>query len=215
MAAIVLAAGESSRMGRPKPLLPLDGDTFLSHLLKEIDASSVGSIVVVLGHHPEVVLEALPEVEPIAVVNPNYSLGQLSSLHVGLERVGDVDAALLCLADHPLVTAQVIDAVIDGFESTRRPIVVPTYNGRRGHPTLFARSVFDELRAAPLDQGARAVVWAHASEVLEIPTDEPGITADIDTPEQYEEWLARWKQRSGSAQPSGGSSENPPRRIKQ
>lgn len=195
MAAIVLAAGESSRMGRPKPLLPLNGDTFLGHLLKEIDASSVSTTLVVLGHHPEVVVAAHPEVEPISVINPNYTLGQLSSLQVGLAGVGDADAALLCLADHPFVTTEVIEAVIEAFESTGRPIVVPTYQGRRGHPTLFARSVFDELRAAPLDQGARVVVWAHANEVLEVPTTENGIVADIDTPQQYETWLAHWRAR--------------------
>ena len=195
MAAIVLAAGESSRMGRPKPLLPLNGDTFLSHLLKEIDASSVTSTLVVLGHHPEAVLEALPAVEAISVVNPNYSLGQLSSFHVGLEHSHDADAVLLCLADHPFITTEVIDAVIGAFESSGRPIVVPTYEGRRGHPTLFARALFDELRAAPLDQGARVVVRAHADEVLEVATTENGIVADIDTPEQYETWLASWRAR--------------------
>src|SRR5437667_11185725 len=87
--ALVLAAGESSRMGSPKPLLPLNGDTFLGHLLKEIDASSVASTLIILGHHPEVVLSAMPEIEARATVNPNYHLGQLSSLHVGLSKLDD------------------------------------------------------------------------------------------------------------------------------
>lgn len=193
VAAVVLAAGESSRMGRPKPLLPLNGDTFLGHLLQELDASSVERAVVVLGHRPEVILEAMPEVAARAVVNPNYALGQLSSFQVGLDAVGDPDAALLCLADHPLVTRSVIDAVIAAYESSGRPIVIPTYEGRRGHPALFARQLFPELRSAPLDQGARTVVWAHAAEVLELPTEEEGIVADIDTPQQYEWWLAHWR----------------------
>jgi molybdenum cofactor cytidylyltransferase len=198
VAAIVLAAGESSRMGRPKPLLPLDGETFLSHLLKEIRDSSVKRTVVVLGHHPEVVLAALPEIEPMSIVNPNYHLGQLSSLHIGLDAAPDAEAVLLCLADHPFVTTAVIDHLIQEFESSGRPIIVPTYEGRRGHPTLFARAVFDELRAAPPDQGARAVVWAHADEVLEVPTDVPGIRADVDTPEEYEAWLTTWRSRQAS-----------------
>lgn len=184
-------------MGRPKPLLPLNGDNFLGHLLKQIDASTVESTLIVLGHHPEVITDAMPEVVERATVNPNYQLGQLSSMHVGLRSLGpDVDAALLCLADHPLITTEVIDAVIDNFDKTGRPIVVPTYQGRRGHPSLFSRAVFDELLNAPLDQGARTVVWAHANDLLELPVDEPGITADIDTPEQYEDWLARWKART-------------------
>lgn len=203
MAAVVLAAGESSRMGRPKPLLPLNGDTFLGHLLKELDASEVERTVVVLGYRPEVVLDAMPEVGSRAIINVNYSLGQLSSLQAGLDAVGETDAILMCLADHPFVTRAVIDGVISTFESTRRPIVVPVYGGRRGHPTLFARELFAELQAAPLDRGARAVVWAHADEVLELPTQEEGIVADIDTPEQYQDWLAHW--RAGPAARGGRS----------
>jgi molybdenum cofactor cytidylyltransferase len=193
VAAIVLAAGESSRMGRPKPLLPLDGETFLSHLLGQIDASKVSTTTIVLGYKPEVVLSAMPRVEPLTVVNTNYALGQLSSLHVGLERVGDVDAVLMFLADHPFISSEVIDTLVDAYAATGRPIVVPTHNGRRGHPTLFARAVLGELKAAPLDQGARVVVRAHADELLEVPTDDPGVIADVDTPEQYEHWLAYWR----------------------
>lgn len=196
--AVVLAAGESSRMGRPKPLLPLNGETFLSHLLGEIRASSVERTVLVLGHHPEVILDAMPEVAPLAVINMNYQLGQLSSLHVGLETIGDgADAMLMCLADHPFITQQVIDALIDAYDRTQRPIIVPTHGGRRGHPTLFAKALFEELRAAPLDQGARVVVRAHADELLELPSEEIGILADVDTPEQYQQWLEHWRSRRG------------------
>jgi molybdenum cofactor cytidylyltransferase len=198
VAAIVLAAGESSRMGSPKPLLPLNGETFLTHLLGEISASRVTRTVLVLGFHPDVILDALPEVEPIAVVNANYPLGQLSSFHVGLETVGDEpDAVLLCLADHPFISHAVIDALIQEHERTHSPILVPTYGDRRGHPTLFARSLYVELRAAPLDQGARVVVRAHAGELLEVPTDNAGVVADVDTPEQYQQWLAWWREQRG------------------
>jgi len=194
VAAIVLAAGESSRMGRPKPLLPLNGSTFLGHLLDEIKASRVSRTLIVLGHHPEVVLDAMPEIAPVAIVNEDYKLGQLSSLHAGLRELGDApEAVVMCLADHPFITRQVIDAILQAHARTHRPIVVPTYGGGRGHPTLFARSLFAELLAAPLDQGARVVVRAHAQEVLELIVDEPGIMADVDTPEQYEQWLGYWR----------------------
>jgi molybdenum cofactor cytidylyltransferase len=194
VAAIVLAAGESSRMGRPKPLLPLNGSTFLSHLLDEIRRSRVYRTLVVLGHHPEVVLKAMPEIAPIAIVNEEYHLGQLSSLHVGLRGVGEeADAVLMCLADHPFVTREVIDSLIAAHERTHRPIVIPTYGGGRGHPTLFARPLYGELLTAPLDQGARVVVRGHADEVLEVPTEEAGVLADVDTPEQYEQWVSYWK----------------------
>jgi len=186
-------------MGRPKPLLPLDdGETFLSHLLGEIRASRASRTVLVLGYRPEVILDAMPEVAPLAVVNERYELGQLSSLHVGLNAVDDdVDAILMCLADHPFITRQVIDEIIAAFDRLSRPIVVPTYGGGRGHPTLFARSLFEELLAAPLDQGARVVVRAHAAEILELPTNEVGILADVDTPAQYDQWLAHWREQRG------------------
>jgi molybdenum cofactor cytidylyltransferase len=194
IAAIVLAAGESSRMGRPKPLLPLNGSTFLGHLLDEIRASRISRTMIVLGHHPEVVLEAMPEIAPIAIVNEQYQLGQLSSLHAGLRAVGDrTDAILMCLADHPFISRQVLDAIIVAHERTHRPIIVPTYGGGRGHPTLFGRQLFAELLDAPLDEGARVVVRAHAKEVLELVVDEPGVLADVDTPEQYEQWLGYWR----------------------
>src|SRR5688500_17951362 len=109
-------------MGRPKPLLPLDGGTFLSHLLEQIEGSKVDSIVIVLGHHPEIVLQSMPQIEHLAIRNENYQLGQLSSLRVGLDEVGTAEAALLCLADHPFITTEVIDAVLEGFETTRKPI---------------------------------------------------------------------------------------------
>jgi molybdenum cofactor cytidylyltransferase len=193
VAAIVLAAGESSRMGRPKPLLPLNGETFLGHLLAELRVARVDRVVVVLGHKPEQVLQAMPEVGPLSLVNEQYQLGQLSSFIVGLDVVKDeADAALLCLADHPFVTAELIDELIAGYETTSLPIVVPVHGGRRGHPVLFAARLFPELLAAPLDQGARIVVRAHANEILEVATDEEGILADVDTPEEYERWRARF-----------------------
>jgi molybdenum cofactor cytidylyltransferase len=203
VAAIVLAAGESSRMGRSKPLLPIDGgETFLGHVLSEIQASRVERTIVVLGYHPEVVLEAMPEVRPLAVVNDNYPQGQLSSLHVGLRAVqAEADAILMCLADHPFITREVMDALIQAYDRTHRPIVIPTYGGGRGHPTLFGEAVFTELLEAPLDQGARVVVRAHAEDVLELPTEEIGVLADIDTPQQYEQWLHNWRERRKGAVP--------------
>jgi molybdenum cofactor cytidylyltransferase len=133
-------------------------------------------------------------VAALAVVNEEYQQGQLSSLHVGLRAVGDEsDAVLMCLADHPFISRTVIDAIIQAHERSRRSIVIPTYSGARGHPTLFARSLFGELLAAPLDQGARVVVRAHTDDIFELSSDEPGVLADVDTPEQYQQWLAHWR----------------------
>ena len=187
-------------MGRPKPLLPIDGETFLGHLVAELAASRATRTVVVLGHGARDILAAMPEVAHLVVLNHNYALGQLSSLQVGLDAAGNPEAILMCLVDHPFIRREVVDQVIDAFESTQRPIVIPTHEGRRGHPTLFARPLFAELRAASLDQGARMVVRAHQEEILDLPIDDEEILADLDTPEQYQAWLAR---RGSAAQPSG------------
>jgi len=133
----------------------------------------------------------MPEVRLLVVLNANYPLGQLSSLQVGLAAAGNADAILMCLVDHPDISHEVVDQVIGAFESAQAPIVIPTHQGRRGHPTLFARPLFAELQAAPLDEGARVVVRAHSDQILELPINDDEILADLDTPEQYQAWLAR------------------------
>lgn len=180
-------------MGRPKPLLPIDGETFLGHLVAELQASRANRVVVVLGHQANAVIQAVPAVTRLAVINANYALGQLSSLQVGLDAAGRPDAIVVCLVDHPFLRRDLVDRLIEAYESTQQPIIVPTFDGRRGHPVLFARELFAELRTAAVDEGARAVVRAHPSEVLELPADDESILADLDTPEQYEAWLARWR----------------------
>ncbi|HWP28808.1 MAG TPA: nucleotidyltransferase family protein [Chloroflexota bacterium] len=193
MAAIVLAAGASRRMGFPKALLPIDGRTFIQHIIAALAASRVAAIYVVLGCDQARIRATVDLTPARVVVNPDWEQGQLSSLATGLQTLppGEFDAALMALVDHPLIEPAVVDALIAAFERTRRPIVVPVYGGRRGHPVLFAASLFPELLSAPPTEGARAVVRAHRAEVLEVPVDTPGVLADIDTPQHYREWLAK------------------------
>ena len=199
VAAIVLAAGQSRRMGFPKALLPIDGHTFLQHVVAALAASRASAIYVVLGSDHQRIRAEVDVAPAEVVLNPNWEQGQLSSLVTGLCALppGRYDAALMALVDHPLIDPVVVDAVIGGFEATGRPIVVPVHDGRRGHPVLFAAALFPELLAAPLDQGARAVVRAHADEVLEVPTPAPGILADIDTPQLYAEWVLKGSSTGG------------------
>src|SRR6266852_1524392 len=187
IAAIVLAAGESRRMGFPKALLPIEGRTFVQHIVGRLASTRVEGIYVVLGAHRERILAAVDVTPAQVVINPDWELGQLSSLQAGLRALpgGEYDATVMALVDHPLIEPMVVDAVLAAFEGARRPVVVPVHNGRRGHPVLFAARLFPELLAAPLDEGARAVVRAHAAEVLEVLVPAPGILADIDTPELY------------------------------
>lgn len=186
---IVLAAGTSSRMGRPKALLPLGGDSFVTRVCRTLLEGGVDDLVVVVGPDREAVAAEVGRANlPARIVeNPRRDEGQLSSLLAGLavaDRPG-VDAVLVHLVDTPLVRPETVHAVLDAFQRTRAPIVRPEVGGRHGHPVLFARSVFDDLRRADPAIGARAVVQAHAAEVCGVPVDDEGACRDIDTPEDF------------------------------
>jgi molybdenum cofactor cytidylyltransferase len=190
--AVILSAGESSRMGRPKALLPINGQTFIEKIVGALKQTSVGKIIVVLGHSAA---EMKPRIEHLPVeilINSDYKLGQLSSLQVAvrnLEKTADCDGMLVHLVDHPYIDAKLVENMIDRFRATGKLIVVPLHGTRRGHPVLFSRKLFGELLAAPIDQGAKAVVNAHRDETLEIDTEDVGITLDIDTPELYRQYV--------------------------
>jgi molybdenum cofactor cytidylyltransferase len=180
---LLLAAGESRRMGYPKPLLKV-GD--VSFLAKSVVAmlEVAAQLVVVLGAHLERVRAAVPNDPRITTAyNPNYERGQLSSLKVGLAAIGaDARAVIVHLADHPLVSEMTFHAVVAEYERSGKPIVIARYQGHRGHPVLFARSLFQELQNAPEDQGARVVVNADPSRIGYVDVDDAGIILDLDTP---------------------------------
>ena len=188
IAAVVLAAGRSERMGRPKPLLPCCGTTFLGTVLDTLKASRVDDVRVVLGHRAEEIRVALLLPEEIYVVNPRYDAGMLSSVQTGIRALpADTAAFLLWPVDHPLVLADTVERIVEAFTSGGRGVVLPVHEGRRGHPVLFAARLAPALMAAPESVGARAVARAHAHEVLELPVDDAGVVTDINTPEAYRE----------------------------
>jgi molybdenum cofactor cytidylyltransferase len=205
---LVLAAGASSRMGRAKAALPLGdaADTFLARLIRTLTSAAVSDIVVVTGATPEVVRAAAGPIDRHVrfVHNPRWQIGQLSSLVSGLEadpvdappidRAVESglphlrslpDALLVTLVDIPLVSPETCRRVLASWRATRAPIVRPARGDVHGHPVVFDRAVFDELRAADPEVGAKAVVRAHAAEVLDVPIDDPGAYLDIDTEEDY------------------------------
>jgi molybdenum cofactor cytidylyltransferase len=189
--AIVLAAGKSSRMGRPKALLPAGGgDTFLTRIVRTFLDADVDDVVVVVGHEGEAVAHASTERLPTVrfVLNPNYETGQLSSLLCGLALVDrpGVQACLVTLVDVPLVQASTVRAVVERYRTTHAPVVRPVNGGRHGHPVLFDRSLFPLLRAADPEHGAKPVVRAHVSAAGDVPVDDEGSFLDIDTPAEYE-----------------------------
>jgi molybdenum cofactor cytidylyltransferase len=187
LAAVILAAGESSRMGSPKALLTYQGRPFLEHLLEVTRHPKVGLTRVVLGANAEKIRSQSNLDPAIVVINQNWRQGQLSSIHAALLSLpaGLTDGILLCLVDHPLITAALVDELIEKFYASGKPIVVPAYKGRRGHPAIFSSKLYQELLDAPLETGARSVVWAHASEVLEVPTVEEGVVLNLNDPETF------------------------------
>jgi molybdenum cofactor cytidylyltransferase len=188
VSAIVLAAGESGRMGSTKALLRVGGKTFIRHIVDVLNSSEVDKVVVVLGANAEEVKKELAGLDVTVAINQNYSAGQLSSVLKGIETVEPFspDGILLHPVDNPMVSTEVIDALVKKFSEASCPVALPIYKGKRGHPVLFSAKLFGELKSAPPDIGARSVVWSHAAEVVEVETKDEGIICDIDTREDYE-----------------------------
>ena len=193
VAAIILAAGDSTRMGRPKALLPdADGRPFVARLVRSFAAAGIGEIVIVTGSLHDAIVEAIaadtPPCLPVCVRNPDPSRGQLSSLWVGLDAVArpDLDGVLVTPVDIPMIRATTIRQVVEAWTRTRAPIVRPAVGERHGHPVLFDRAVFDAVRRAPLTEGARLVVHAHADRLVNVAVDDDGCLIDVDTPAQYQ-----------------------------
>jgi molybdenum cofactor cytidylyltransferase len=186
--AVVLAAGESSRMGRPKALLPIAGQPFIERIVAALGQAGLEKIIVILGHDAEAMRQKIAHLPVTILVNADYKKGQLSSLQTAVRhllRDETCSGMLVHLVDHPYIDAVLVKLLIRRFEDSGKPIAVPRFRGKRGHPVIFARPLFDELLNAPEDQGAKAVVNAHRDETLEIDTEDEGITLDIDTPELY------------------------------
>lgn len=183
----MLAAGESRRMGFPKPLLKLNGDTFVARAAAAM-LEVADRLVIVIGAHADRVRAAVPTHPRIVVVeNPQWRFGQLSSLKAGLTAISpDCEAAIVHLIDHPTVMGSSFRALAEEYGRLGKPILIARYRGRRGHPVIFSRTLFPELAAAPEEQGARVVVNADPSRVAYLDLDDPGIVLDLDTPEDLE-----------------------------
>lgn len=185
LAAAILAAGESRRMGRPKALVPFEGLTFVEHLLQATNHPRVGIVRVVLGANAESIQAELELDQEIVVVNQDWQQGQLSSIQSAIRSLPADQTAglLLCPVDHPLISTQLVSRLIAEFDSDRKLIVVPTHQGRRGHPVIFHASLYAELLDASPNVGARQVVWAHPDAIAEIETDEAGVILNLNDPE--------------------------------
>ena len=186
IAAIVLAAGQSRRMGRDNKLLAvIDGKAMVARVVDAVLASPVRPVVVVLGHQAEQVRAALPGRDVTFVVNPDYAGGLSTSLRAGVAALpAGADGALVCLGDMPNVKPEHIDRLIAAFNPTEgRAICVPTKDGKRGNPVLWAARFFPEMKTVAGDVGAKHLIGEHADLVREVPIDDPGVLLDIDTPQ--------------------------------
>jgi molybdenum cofactor cytidylyltransferase len=138
----------------------------------------------VLGMHAEPIAKSVDLTADEIVINDEWEKGQLSSIQAAIRSLpAGTDGLLLCLIDHPLISGDLVNELIEQFYVTRAKIVSPVYEGRRGHPVIFPASLYDELLNAPMEKGARAVVWAHTTEVLEVPTNEEGCVLNLNDPE--------------------------------
>lgn len=187
IAAIILAAGASSRMGRPKQLLDWGGRPLVRVAAEQALVARLDDVIVVVGGAGGAVAAALAGLALHIVDNPAFAEGQSTSLRAGVAALGPaVAAAVVMLGDQPFVTAAIVDRLIAEWRATGAAIVAPSYRGRRGNPVLFSRAIFPELLAVAGDQGARAILAAHAADLRLVPFDDDRPLADIDTPADYQ-----------------------------
>lgn len=202
IAAVVLAAGLSARMGRPKQTLPVKGVPMLQRVLVNLRKTKVDRVVVVLGADEREVRKRVKFVGETVVVNRAYAEGMSGSIRRGLEEVeGEADAVLVVLGDQPFVSPSTIDALIEAYGRTTAKVVVPVCRGRRGNPVVFDRSLFREVKGVRGDVGARSVVERNRDGVVEVRVEDDGVLTDIDTPSDYgyEKGAFRSQKRLGGA----------------
>lgn len=192
---IILAAGASSRMGQVKAALPFGppGHTVLSRIVSAVLCGGVLEVVVVAGAHIAAVRNAMPPDEPRARVvdHPRWRLGQVTSLVAGLDAVDQplLEAVVVTPVDLPLLSPLTVATVVEAWRRTRAPIVRPVDGERHGHPVVFDRRVFNDLRSADASIGAKAVFAAYRDEILNLEVKDNGAFEDIDTPADYQRLL--------------------------
>jgi len=191
IAGLILAAGESSRMGRDKALLTYRGRTFLETIVSTLREAGIARVVVVLGYHAEEIRNTVRLDDIEVVVNFEYQRGQTSSLQAGLGALAseEPEAIVLCLVDHPAVSAATVRKLLESFQQFRALVVIPTDQGHRGHPLVISRALFPELLSLSPEAGANTIIRKHRDATQFLEVDDPGIVLDVDGPETYRRLL--------------------------
>jgi molybdenum cofactor cytidylyltransferase len=204
LAAIILAAGSSSRMGSDKALLDFKNKTFLEHICYELKTAGIKEVLVVVNPNWTQSLKlkfcslkkkcqilSFESLKLKWVVNPHPEEGQLSSFLRGIEHLApEIKAVMLCLVDHPAIKAATYKKLAQTWERNTGKIIVPVYQGERGHPVIFDVRFFPQLRAIPAGQGARYVVYNNEELIIEVPVNDAGVRKDIDTLGDYKKLRA-------------------------
>ncbi len=183
---IVLSAGESKRMGKPKLLLTLGERTILEQTIDNFLNSKVNEVIVVVGDRAEEMTSLMANRPVKVAVNPVYREGMSTSIVAGLSLTGDrTQAVMLALADQPFIDTQTINHLIEAFKAHNKGIAIPVYQGRRGHPVIFAIKYKEELLKLKGDIGGRQIIDQHPDDTLEVAVNCEGINIDIDTYDNY------------------------------
>lgn len=183
---VVLAAGESRRMGTPKQLLDFGGVSMVEAVARTLLEADLAGVLVVLGHEAERVAAAVRHLPVRCVVNAEYRAGMLTSVQCAVQSLPTAEGVCIALVDQPAIPARVVFALVEALCAGERGIVVPTYQGKRGHPiALDLRRYRTEIMNLPSEIGLRALLQAHPEDVLEVPVDTEAVVKDIDIPEEY------------------------------
>ncbi len=190
ISAILLAAGESKRMGKPKQLMPFGQNTVVEQVIDNLLSSVVNEVIVVVGYRAEEVIKSIVGKPVKIAINPNYQQGMSTSIIAGLNLVDSrAQAVMLALGDQPLINSQTINRLIAEFYNHDKGIATPTYQGGRGHPIIFAIKYKEKLLELKGDIGGRQIVKDHPDDILEVAVNSQSIITDIDTISDYQSYV--------------------------
>lgn len=188
VAAVVLAAGQSRRMGRSKQLLPWEGTTVLGQTLQNVCRSTADAVLVVTGDREEEVAQIAAARGVETVHNPRYATGEmLSSLQVAVQHLPETfQAVLVVLADQPMIEPETYNQIMDAYRQGHGDLIAPVYKGRRGNPVLIGRPYFEALLALPVGDAPRTLLRRNEDQIYFVEVDSDTILRDLDRPEDYE-----------------------------